>query len=184
MATVMAAVVDLPLEPVTPMTRAGQARRNRPISVSIRAGLPGDFEEAVSRPHRRIDHDQVRVLEVVVPMSAQMECGDGHVGQGRHRVGQRRRLGRIGHGDACALAGQPACRGSAAAEMAQAHDRHAAAVEIHRHIPSRPEALRNRKRRASRAAERVYFDDAGPRTAGRAIMPVWANINAPGRGEV
>ena len=83
---------------------ADHPRRARPqkkadFGLDFLAGPSGQFEEAVSGPHRRIDDDQVGVLKVFFPMAAQVKLGDRRAGQGRQRVGQRRRVGRIGHGD-------------------------------------------------------------------------------------
>ena len=60
------------------------------------AGLPGDLHQRVARPHRRVDHHEIGVAEVVFRMAAQMELGDRHVGQRGQRRGQRllRRPGR------------------------------------------------------------------------------------------
>ena len=119
-AAVIAAVVDLPLLPVTPMIRAGQFSMNNSISVQSRAPeRRATCSHGLLGPHGRIDHDQVGVAKILFPVAAEMDGGDRHVGQQRQRVGQGGFVGQIGHGDDGPLPGEPACGGRPAAEMAQ-----------------------------------------------------------------
>ena len=58
----MAAVVDLPLVPVTPMIRAGQFS-DKQFQFRHEASPPTAWQcgaKRLSGPNRRIDHDQVR----------------------------------------------------------------------------------------------------------------------------
>ena len=64
-------------------------------------------------------------------MPAKVECGDRRVGQRRQRIGQRRFVGRVRDRDDRALPGQPASRGRAATEVAQAHDRRPPPAIVH-----------------------------------------------------
>ena len=83
MAAIMAAVVDLPLEPVTPhglrRTRLEEQLhlRRQPVPLCRR-----DIEQRIVGPHGRIDHQQFGVAEVGFRVPAQVEGGDGHVPQG------------------------------------------------------------------------------------------------------
>ena len=104
MAAIMAAVVDLPLEPVTPIAAAGQSCRNRSISVvSADAVFPGDGQPRIFRPHRRVDHDEIGLAKIGFPVPAKVEGGEGQPAQLQSR-GQDRFIRQIGHGDARALA--------------------------------------------------------------------------------
>ena len=125
-------MVDFPLEPVTPIACAGQAFRNSPISVSMAApGAAGDFNQRISRPHRRIDHQQFGQGEVLLAMFAEVKCGDGRVSQCGQRIGERHFIGRVGDGDDRALLGQPTGRGNSAAKVPQAHDRRPPSAIVH-----------------------------------------------------
>ena len=87
----MAAVVDLPFEPVTPMIRAGQFSMNNSSSVQSRApALAGDLQPRAVRPHGRIDHHEIGAAKIFFAVAAEVHCGDRHVGQQRQRIGQAR----------------------------------------------------------------------------------------------
>ena len=100
MVAVMAAVVDLPFEPVTPITLAGQARRKRPISVSIFApacraissiGLPGRTAGLTTTSSA--------LSKILFTMSPQVQPGDVYALQPFQRIGQGLLFGDVGHGD-------------------------------------------------------------------------------------
>ena len=95
-------------------------------------GGDGDLQEAVVRPDRRVDHDQVGLAEVVLPVAAQVVGNDRRVGQPVERLAESRCGGRVGDGDPSPPGGQPSRGRHAAPEVAQSHQRDSSSVDLHR----------------------------------------------------
>ena len=136
------------------------------FGVDGRPGAAGDFDQRISRPHRRIHHQQFGRGEVLRAMSAEVECGDGRVGQRGQRIGQRRFIGRVGDRDDRALPGQPTGRGDSAAEVPQAHDRRPPSAIVH-------QSNRTLGDRVDKAC--------WPPAQRGVIMPVWVIVHTPDR---
>ena len=88
-ACVIAAVVDLPLLPVTPMVRLRLNCQKSDISLVKRTPASRAFvRNGLVGRHRRIDHDHVGVQKIRVDVPAQVISFDRAVGQLRQRLGR------------------------------------------------------------------------------------------------
>ena len=63
------------------------------------AVLPRDCQPGVSRPHRRIDHDQISLLKICFAVPTKVECGDRRAGKAFQRRGEDLLVRQIGDGD-------------------------------------------------------------------------------------
>ncbi len=133
MAAIMAAVVDFPLEPVTPIAVAGQACRKRSISVVSRA----PFSRAIASQGfwgrtAGIDHDEIGLAEIFLAVPTEVEGGDFGIGETLQRGREGFFVCQIGHGDDRTLRCEPAGRSRPAAEMTQSHDGCSLSVVVHK----------------------------------------------------